>query len=349
MEKKGYPLMVTFIWLMLAVTAMVTAPAPAASEEPVKLKLSVAYPAKHPMTVNAFGAWAKELEERTQGRVDVTLFPGGTLSKVKENYDATVAGVCDISMYVPTYAAHRFPLSSGMNLPMLFPSSTVASQVAWDLYGKFPEIKAEYSDTRLLFFYFTPPYQIHTVKKSINTMDDLKGLQMRTAGPIDAKIMEALGAVPVAISMPEAYLGLQKGVLDGLLSPFGPMRGFKTADVTYYHTVNANLFSSVFCVVMNLKKWGRLSPDIQKAIEEVSGAEAAKLFGNVFDRTIDPDINYMKSKGDTFTTISPDEKKRWTSVIMGIRNEWVKDMKAKGLPSDRLLSEMVTLSENYSE
>ncbi|MBW1802648.1 MAG: TRAP transporter substrate-binding protein DctP [Deltaproteobacteria bacterium] len=212
---------------------LVSSPATASGKKPIKLKVSVAYPAKHPLTVKGFGEWAKKIEEKTGGKVKVTLFPGGTLSKVRENYDATISGVCDISMYVPAYAAGRFPLSNAMNLPMLFPSSAVASQAAWDLYGKFPEIAKEYHETQLLFFYFTPPYEIHTVKKAVNRMEDLKGLQIRTAGPISAKIMAAFGASPVAISMPEAYMGLQKGVLNGLVSPYGPMRGFKTANVTF--------------------------------------------------------------------------------------------------------------------
>jgi len=349
MEKKRLFITCVLMCLILFFAGLLFIPARSEAKNPIKLKLSIAYPAKHPLTVKAFEVWAKRLEECANGQVEVTLFPGGTLSKIKENYDATIAGVCDISMYVPAYAAGRFPLSNAMNLPMLFPSSTVASLASWDLFEKFPEIRKEYSETRLLFFYFTPPYEIHTVKKPINVMEDLKGLQIRTAGPISAKLITALGASPVAISMPEAYLGLQKGVLDGLVSPYGPMRGFKTANVTYNHTVNANLFSNAFCVVMTLKKWNSLPQNIQKAIEEVSGAKASKLFGNVFDKITGPDIKYMKKKGDTFTTISPEEKKRWTAAIKGIRDKWVKDMTAKGMPAEKIISEMVWISDKYSD
>jgi TRAP-type C4-dicarboxylate transport system substrate-binding protein len=335
-------LMISVLFLM---AGLLLFPGGAYAEKAFKFKVSVAYPAKHPMTVKAFGVWAKRIEEQANGKVKVTLFPGGTLSKVKENYDATVAGVCDISMYVPAYSAGRFPLSNAMNLPMLFSSSTTASLAAWELYQKFPQIAQEYSDTKLLFFYFTPPYEIHTNKKAVKTMADLKGLQIRTAGPISAKIMEAFGATPVALPMPEAYMGLQKGVLDGLVSPFGPMRGFKTANVTAFHTTNANLFSNAFCVVMNRKKWEKLPPDIQKAVEAVCGAEAAKLFGTTFDSITAPDIKYMKEKGDTFTTISQEEKKQWVAAVKSIRDNWAKEMSAKGLPAEEILAEMVKLSE----
>lgn len=319
-----------------------------AAKEPIKLKLVEAYPARHPMTTRAYEVWAQRVEDGTKGRVKVTVFPGGTLAKVREAYDAAIAGVCDIAMFPQSYAGDRFPLSLGMNLPMLFPNSAVASRVAWDLYEKFPEIRAEYSDVKVLFFYCTSPYEVHTVKKPINTAKDLKGLQIRAAGPIAAAIMEALGATPVAISMPEAYLGLQKGVLDGLVSPFGPMKAFKTADVTHYHTVNANLFSNVFCVVMNLGKWNSLPSDIQRAVDEVSGAKAAELFGTVFDGLGKPDIKYMKEQGDTFITIAPGEKFRWVGTIKPIRDKWINRMAAKGMPAEKILDEMFRLSEKYS-
>lgn len=331
-------------WITLGVgiclASMGFSPIKVSAEEPIKLKLSEAYTAKHYLTTHGYGVWANKVEEATKGRVKVSVFPGSTLAKIEEAYDATVAGVCDIAMYVPAYNAGRFPLSDVMNLPMLFPSAKVASLTAWQLYEKFPDMKKEYSDVKLLWFYCTPPYEIHTVKKAVNTAADLKGLQVRTVGPMDAKMLEILGATPVAIPMPEAYMSLQKGVLDGIVSPFGPMRAFKTAEVTRFHTSNASLFSNLFCVVMNLKKWNSLPPDIQKAIDEVSGASAAELFGSGFDSTTQGDLKFMKDKGDTFTTIAPDEKKRWAAAFKGIQDKWIKDVVAKGVPGEKIIGEI---------
>ena len=349
MRRKKLFILSVITCLMFVGVFVLFPPAWAADDNVIKLKLSNAYPARHPLAVKAFGGWAKKVEEGTNNRVKITLFPGNTLTKINEAYDATIAGVADIAMTLPGYTAGRFPLSTALNLPMLFPSSTVASRVAWELYEKFPEIKAEYAEVKVLFFYCTPPYEIHTVKKAIHTMDDLKGLQIRSSDPISAQVIENLGATPVAISMPEAYMGLQKGVLDGLVSPFGPMKGLKTADVTHYHTMNANLFSNVFSIVMNLAKWNSLPPEIQKVIDDESGAAAAALFGKIFDSLSEPDIEYMKKKGDTFITIAPEEKKRWTTAILPIRNKWIEERTAKGLPADQVVSEMVQLSEKYAQ
>jgi TRAP-type C4-dicarboxylate transport system substrate-binding protein len=321
-------------------------PTKVAAQEPIKLKLSESYTAKHYLTTHGYEVWAKKVEEATKGRVKVSVFAGGTLAKIGETYDATVAGVCDIGMYVPAYNAGRFPLSDVMNLPMLFPNAKVASLAAWQLYEKFPEMRKEYGDVKLLWFYCTPPYEIHTVKKPISRAADLKGLQVRTVGPMDAKMIEILGATPVALPMPEAYMSLQKGVLDGILSPFGPMRAFKTAEVTKFHTTNASLFSNLFCVVMNLKRWNSLPPDIQEIMDQVSGASASEMFGTAFDSTTQGDIKFMKEKGDTFTTIAPDERKRWVAAFEGIKDKWIKDVKAKGMPGEKIITEVARLSGN---
>ena len=92
------------------------------------------------------------------------------------------------------------------------------------------------------------------------------------------------------------------------------MKAFKTAEVTKYHTTNARIFSNFFCVVMNLDKWKALSPEVKKAFEESGGLSGAEMFGQVFDAIAEEDIKFMKDKGDIFTTIALEEKKKWKAA-----------------------------------
>ncbi|MBW1802649.1 MAG: hypothetical protein JRJ85_18185 [Deltaproteobacteria bacterium] len=98
---------------------------------------------------------------------------------------------------------------------------------------------------------------------------------------------------------------------------------------------------------MNKRKWERLPGDVKQAVEAASGMEAARMFGTLFDKITGPDVAFMKKKGDTFTTISPDEKERWQASIKGIRDKWVRDMEAKGLPSKKFLGEMISSAKKY--
>jgi len=301
------------------------------------------------MTTDAYEVWAKMVEETTDGRVKVSVFPGSTLTNVMESYDATIAGVCDIAMVPQSFEPERFPLTMVMNAPLGLPNAVVSGKVGWDLYQKFPEIQAEYADVKLLFFYSTSAYQLHTVKKPIHTKEDIEGLLIRCGGPTDTAVTEALGGVPQFIPMPDTYLALEKGVLDGHMSPFGPMPGFKLTEVLFNHLENGNFHTNIFGVVMNLDKWNSLPPDIQEAIEGISGTAAAELFGSVFDGTDIVAIQAMKDAGHTFTSLSPEEKARWDGILKNILDDWVKEQEAEGLPGQQVLDEALRLCEKYSK
>ncbi len=318
------------------------------SDDCVELKFAISMPAGHPMTTDAFEMWAKSVEQATSCRVKVTIFPGDTLISGFTAFDAVKAGACDLAMLSQSYEPNRFPLTMVMNQPLDFPNAVVSGQIAWDLYQEFPEIQEEYQDVKLLFFYSTSAYQFHTPKKPIRTKEDLKGLLIRVGGPVDKAITEALGGIPEFMHMPDTYLALSKGVLDVHMSGFGPMKGLRTAEATRFHIENANLHTSIFGIIMNKDKWNSLSPEDREAIEGVSGREAAKLFGRVFDWTDTDTIQFMKEKGDTFFRLSAEEKAEWRKVFDTIVADWVSEQEANGLPGRKILEAALRLKEKYT-
>ena len=317
-------------------------------DKPLELKFSIMMPATHPFTVNAYEVWAKRVGEVTDGRVKIDIFPGGILTSVADSYDATRRGACDLAMLVQPYEEKRFPLTMIMNQPLNIPNARISGLVAWELYQSFPEMRREYKDVKLLFFYSTSAYQIHTVNKPIHTIEDFHGVLMRVGDTIDTAIAEAVGATPEFLPMPDTYLALGKGVMDALMSPFGPMKGFRTADVTRYHLENVDLHTSIFAIIMNLDKWNSLPKDIQEAIEGISGAAASEFFGSVFDETDRDTIQYMKEQGDIFTRFSPDQKSKLEKSLQVIREEWVKEQEENGLPGQKMLNKALRLIKEYT-
>lgn len=338
-------ILLAFLIGIVGLTAFCSRPR---ADNAVELKFTISYPAGHPMTTNAFEVWAKRVERATSNRVEITIFPGDTMISPITAYDAVKNGACDIALLSQSYEPNRFPLTMVMNRPLDLPNSVVSSQVAWELYQEFPEIQEEYKDVKLLFFFSTSAYEIHSSKKAIRRREDLKGLLIRVGGPVDKAIAEALGATPEFLHMPDTYLALSKGVLDAHMSPFGPMKGLRTAEVTRYHIENANLHTSIFGVIMNLEKWKKLPEELQKSIEEVSGLEAAELFGKVFDWTDEETIRFMKDKGDTFVHISEEERQEWRKSMDVIVADWVKVQEDRGLPAREILEAVLRLKKKYS-
>ena len=86
-------------------------------EKTYEFNYAVFFPATH-LQAQTAEAWAKEVENRTGGRVKITLFHGGTLTKAPQTYEAVVSGVADIGMSVFAYTRGRFPLLEGLDLPL---------------------------------------------------------------------------------------------------------------------------------------------------------------------------------------------------------------------------------------
>ena len=91
-----------------------------AQQETYEFNYAVFFPATH-LQAQTAEAWAKEVEKRTDGRIKITMFHGGTLSKAAQTYEAVVSGVADIGMSVFAYTRGRFPLLEGLDLPLGIP------------------------------------------------------------------------------------------------------------------------------------------------------------------------------------------------------------------------------------
>lgn len=313
----------------------------------IELKFNSMYAPKHPINTHAFSVWAKEVERRTEGRVKVTLFPSNALANVKQAYDATISGICDIAVSCPTYAPDRFPLSTVINLPMLGTSSAVTNSLAlWELYEKFPQLQKEYKDVKLLWLYANPTFQLHFRKDLVKKLEDLRGRVISTGSAMGLKILKKLGAVPENIPMVDVYMALQKGVVDGCMLPYAPLKSQRIAELVHYHT-NADLLCVSFYVVMNLDKWNKLSPQDQKIISELTGRYGAELCGSVFDKFQDRDIKWMLQRGDKFYTLPAQERERWVKRVAPLREDWVKKMEKRGLPARRVMEEAQSLIKKY--
>jgi TRAP-type C4-dicarboxylate transport system substrate-binding protein len=83
----------------------------------VRLNYSIFFPASHKNSILA-AEWAKEVEKRSGGKVQISLFYGGTLTPADKCYDGVVNGISDLGMSVLSYTMGRFPLTEVLDLPL---------------------------------------------------------------------------------------------------------------------------------------------------------------------------------------------------------------------------------------
>lgn len=290
--------------------------------------------------------WCKEVEKRTDGRVVISYFPGGTLTKASQCYDGVVQGLSDIGLSALAYSRGRFPVMAVVDLPLGYKSGAAATEVANAVYEKFKP--AELNDVEVMYFHAHGPGLLHTAKKQVKKLEDLKGLKIRATGN-SAKLVAALGGAPVAMSMPDSYQAIRKGVVDGGMYPIETNKGWKMAEVVDYCTLDYPVaYTTTFFVVMNKDKWNELPADIQKIITEVNKEWALK-HAQAWDHSDQLGKAFFESKGGKFISLDKAEGERFKQKAAPMMEEYIKNVSAKGVDGKAVLDFTVTELESIQK
>jgi len=318
--------------LGIGVGLLFSLPGAMAQTKPIELSYSIFFPAPHKNTVLA-GEWAKEIEKRSQGRMKITLFPGGTLTPADKCYDGVVKGISDIGMSVLGYTRGKFPSTEVIDLPLGYKSGVAATGLVNQYYQHFQPKELE--EVKILYLHAHGPGILHT-KKAVRKLEDLKGMRIRCTG-LSAKVVSALGGTPVAMPMGETYDALKRGMVEGSMAPQESLQGWKWGEVVKFTTESfGSAYSTAFFVAMNKEKWNALPPEIQKIIEQVN-AEWIEKTGKLWDEIDKAGREFTLKLGNEIISLSPQENQRWAKAASPILDDYVSSMKAKNLPGEEAL------------
>jgi TRAP-type transport system periplasmic protein len=316
-----------------------------AQAQTIKLTYSNFFPPAHIQSQLA-EAWCKEVNQRTNGRLQVDYFAGQTLTKAQQNYDGVVTGLSDIGFSVLAYTRGRFPVMAAVDLPLGYRSGKVATQVINEVYHKF--MPKELQDTQVMYLHAHGPGLVHTKDKPVRKLEDMKGLKFRAHGT-SAEVAQALGGTPVPKPMPETYEMLQKGVVDGALYPQESDKGWKLGEVTKYCTLDFSAaYTTSFYVVMNKAKWNSLPPDIQKIITEINQQWVAK-HGQAWDDSDEEGKQFFQSKGGELISLDDKEMERWKKAVAPILDAYAQNMQKQGINGKEIVDFTVKTLEGLQK
>ncbi len=307
-------------------------------EATIELSYSIFFPSTHVQCQTAV-AWAEEIKTRTNGRVNITVFPGGTLTNAPQCYEGVVNGISDIGMSCFAYTRGRFPLLEALDLPVGYPDGMTATRATTALTLKYnPE---EISDVKMLYVHAHGP-GILASKKPVESMADLKGLKIRATG-LSSKIVENLEGIPIGMSQPETYEALQKGVVEATLCPIETLKGWKQGEVIdYVIESSATGYTTSMFVAMNKSSWEKLPADIQDIFTEVS-KEFVDRHGEAWDQADQEGRSYVEELGRSVVTLSDQENAKWGKAVQPLLDDFVKTAEEKNLPGKQFLEDLQAL------
>lgn len=191
------------------------AAAPAVKEGEFFMKISASNMADEPGPI-ALSAFGKAVEERSKGRIKFQVYPNNALGNERDVIEGVTLNT--IQAVAPSNAPLTawVPEMNIFELPFIWRDAQHMALVLDGPIGqKFAEpLKAK--GLHLLGYHYVGLRHIMTTKKVVNTVDDLKGLKIRTMeNPVHLSAFKAFGANPLPMAYGELYTALQQGVIDG--------------------------------------------------------------------------------------------------------------------------------------
>lgn len=268
------------------------------TQKKAKMRLGwvVAFQEDHPYTVAAV-TFAKVVKEKTNGRIEFDLFPGGQLGGDRDMFEAIQLGTLDAGVISAPVVAAFTKVLVGTDMPYIFNNDydLMYKAEAGEPGKKLLKRLEQETKVKALTFTFQPFRHFHTTKE-IKSLADMKGLKLRAMQtPVHIDIFKALGANPTPIPYTEVYTSMQTGTIDGFESDVIGSNASKFYDVTKYITISGH-FNNAVILVMSPKTWDKLSPEDQKIMQEAADA-AAKASLDITKAANDKYMKVMQDKG----------------------------------------------------
>lgn len=294
----------------------------------------------------------QKITDATDGKVVFETYFGSTLNNARDAWDSVVNGIANVGWISLPHYPGKVPLTDVMGLPGL-PYKTGADRggAMWLAYEKYPELQAEYKKggIRPLVFFSTDPYALFS-KKPITNLNDLKGLKIRTLGGPATTQMRLLGGVPISQAMPDVYVSLQKGVLDGISTSAEAIVTWRFYEVAG-HITRAPLPGSYLAIAISEKVWQTIPSEVQDEMMSVCGYEGSRWYSAMFfDNFVEmvPEAAAKFNKTIEYHDLSPEEWAKWVAISRPAVDEWIKANTSRGLGdvSQKIYADMMAEFKN---
>lgn len=278
--------------------------------------------------------WARQVEENSGGRVAIELYPSMTLGgRPPELISQVRDGVVDIVWTVNGYTPGQFPRTEVFELPTVFKNDPAATNLAMaELFNS--GLSEEYQGVEVMFLHVHAGQALHTRDTEVRSPTDMAGLKIRIPTRTGAWIIEALGASPAAMPVPELPPALQKGVVDGAFIPWEIIPPLKIHEQTQFQIEGAEEMrfgTAVFQVSMNQARWNALPKDIQQAFRDASGPEWVRQVGDIWRASDDFGIQMAVDSGNTHITLSQEETAAFTAAMAPVVDRWIEEVSSSGI------------------
>ena len=330
-----------------AIAAVSLSTGAAVAQQKIEMKVAHFIVDQHPMSV-WIKNWAEKLAKDSGGRIEPKIFSNAQMGPPPAYYDLARTGQADVTWYLTGGTPGRFPITELINLPYLVGSSEIGTKVMNDPELRSKYLEPEHKGVKVLVLFTHQPGQVHTTKKPIKSVDDMKGLRIRFTSPTVRDFIGALGATPVGVAPTEQADQLQKGTIDGSFIDYGGAGiAFKLGGIIK-HTTEIYSYVTSFGLIMNPAFYAKLPADIKKLVDDsTKGQEQA--IGKGWDSIDGPGKKVLMDGGMQPIRLAPAEDAKFRKIGAEVAEKTIKDLEAKKLPAREVYTLMKSLAEKHAK
>ena len=317
----------TILGLAVAATALAfSAAAPAQtykSEYKMSLVLGPAFPWGKGGEI-----WANLVRERTQGRINIKLYPGVSLIQGDQTreFSAIRQGVIDLAVGSTINWSPQVKELNLFSLPFLMPDYAAMDALTQGEVGKDIFKVIDKAGVMPLAWGENGYREISNSKLAIKKPEDLKGLKIRVVGsPLFLDTFTALGANPTQMSWADAQPALATGAVDGQENPMAIYTAAKLHTVAQKHVTMWGYVSDPLIFVVNKDIWASWT-EADRAIVKQAAIDAGKQEIAIARKGLAeadrPLLKDIAGLGVTITQLSPQERDAFVKVTRPVYDKW---------------------------
>lgn len=309
------------------------------SAQEVVLKFHLFNTAATPVYQRVLLPWGSSVSADSKGRIKVEMYPSmGLGGKPPELINQVRDGIVDLTFTLPTFTPGRFPVSEVFELPSINADAMSMAKALQDFYAQHLR-DGEFKDFHMLAMSASVGSVINSVKP-IKSMDDLKGMSIRTSGLGGTLFLESVGATPVPMAFPDIASALSKGVIQAALLPYEILPATKLHELTKYHVTldGGRRFNvQVFIFLMNKARYNSLPPDLKKVIDDNSGASLAETFARCWIEFELLGEQAVRNHGNTIVALSRAESDRIEKASGAAVEKWITQVNGRGIDGRKMV------------